>query len=207
MGARASFMVGDWTTAIAGGFDAIVGNPPYIESAEIARLPPEVRDYDPRLALDGGDDGLSAYRRIAADARRILVPGGLFAAAKSERGRAKPSPGLFWRTDSLSRTSCPILPASRAASWPAASRGKGCVKKWLEPRIRPPRMVPAAPGKLFGSMTGSARRTWERPTVTLRGCRAGGRTMVQGTRVHWGPPRQDRCHETTKAIARPQWRR
>ena len=76
---RTAFVAGDWGGALIGGFDAIVANPPYIASATIATLPPEVRDHDPRLALDGGEDGLAAYRAIAADLTRLLVPGGLFA--------------------------------------------------------------------------------------------------------------------------------
>ena len=54
----------------------MVSNPPYIATAEIASLPPEVRNYDPVLALDGGNDGLDVYRAIAADATRLLTPGG-----------------------------------------------------------------------------------------------------------------------------------
>lgn len=77
--ARASFAVGDWTTALAGQFAAIVANPPYIASAEIASLPAEVRDFDPRLALDGGAGGLDAYRAIAGDLPDLLAPGGVFA--------------------------------------------------------------------------------------------------------------------------------
>jgi len=57
-------------------FDLIVSNPPYIASAEIATLQPEVRDHDPRLALDGGTDGLDFYRRLAAEAPAFLKPGG-----------------------------------------------------------------------------------------------------------------------------------
>lgn len=57
-------------------FDVIVSNPPYIPSAEIETLDPEVRDFDPRLALDGGGDGLEFYRRLAADAGRFLKPDG-----------------------------------------------------------------------------------------------------------------------------------
>jgi release factor glutamine methyltransferase len=57
-------------------FDLIVSNPPYIASAEIPTLQPEVRDYDPRLALDGGADGLDCYRRLAAEAAAHLKPGG-----------------------------------------------------------------------------------------------------------------------------------
>ncbi len=57
-------------------FDLIVGNPPYIPSAEIETLEPEVRDFDPRGALDGGVDGLDFYRRLAAEAAAFLTPGG-----------------------------------------------------------------------------------------------------------------------------------
>ena len=54
----------------------MVSNPPYIEHDEIASLAPEVRNYDPAVALDGGADGLAAYRSIASDAKRLLAPGG-----------------------------------------------------------------------------------------------------------------------------------
>jgi len=77
---RASFIAGDWGAALAGGFDVVVANPPYIASAELAQLPPEVRDHDPHRALDGGADGLAAYRAIAGELARLLMPGGLFAA-------------------------------------------------------------------------------------------------------------------------------
>ena len=73
---RCSFIVCDIAKASAGPFDLIVSNPPYIVRGEIAALAPEVRDYDPKIALDGGDDGLSAYRAIGADARRLLAPFG-----------------------------------------------------------------------------------------------------------------------------------
>ena len=53
----------------------MVANPPYISTDEIAALAAEVRDFDPRGALDGGPDGLAAYRAIAADAERLLAPG------------------------------------------------------------------------------------------------------------------------------------
>jgi release factor glutamine methyltransferase len=76
---RAVFVAGDWGRALTGGFDAVVANPPYIASPAIAGLMPEVREHDPRLALDGGEDGLAAYRAIAADLARLLAPGGLFA--------------------------------------------------------------------------------------------------------------------------------
>jgi release factor glutamine methyltransferase len=57
-------------------FDLIISNPPYIPSAEIESLEPEVRDHDPRAALDGGADGLDFYRLLAADARKFLKTGG-----------------------------------------------------------------------------------------------------------------------------------
>jgi release factor glutamine methyltransferase len=79
-GDRAHFAVGDWAGSIAGGFDAVVANPPYIPTGAIPELPREVRDYDPKRALDGGADGLISYRAIAADLPRLLRPGGLFAA-------------------------------------------------------------------------------------------------------------------------------
>jgi len=76
---RSAFVVGDWTAAIAGAFDLIVSNPPYIESGAIAGLEPGVREHDPRAALDGGRDGLDAYRAIVRDAPRLLRPGGALA--------------------------------------------------------------------------------------------------------------------------------
>ena len=57
----------------------VLSNPPYIETADLARLEEAVREHDPRLALDGGADGLAAYRALLPDARRLLVPGGLLA--------------------------------------------------------------------------------------------------------------------------------
>ncbi|MEA2929910.1 MAG: release factor glutamine methyltransferase [Hyphomicrobiales bacterium] len=76
LGARAAFVVSDFGTALAGPFDLVVSNPPYIASAQIATLAPEVREHDPRRALDGGADGLAAYRIIASDAPRLLAPTG-----------------------------------------------------------------------------------------------------------------------------------
>jgi release factor glutamine methyltransferase len=74
---RASFVACDYAAALSGAFDLIVSNPPYIRSADIAGLSIEVRDYDPRLALDGGADGLDAYRALIPQAARLLAPGGV----------------------------------------------------------------------------------------------------------------------------------
>jgi release factor glutamine methyltransferase len=75
---RIQFIHGDGFGALPPNarFDLIVSNPPYIATAEIATLDPEVRDHDPRLALDGGTDGLDFYRRLAAEAGVFLQPGG-----------------------------------------------------------------------------------------------------------------------------------
>ena len=82
-GLPAAVAAGDWGAAVGGRFDLVVSNPPYIRSGEIAALMPEVRDHDPRLALDGGADGLDAYRAILRDLPRLMSPG---AAAVLELG-------------------------------------------------------------------------------------------------------------------------
>ena len=76
LSARARFVACDYAAALAGPFDLIVSNPPYIASAEIAGLAVEVRDHDPVLALDGGADGLDAYRTLIPQAAAVLAPGG-----------------------------------------------------------------------------------------------------------------------------------
>ncbi len=73
---RARFRNGDWGKGLEEHFDLIVSNPPYIRRGDIAGLSPEVRDFDPVLALDGGPDGLDAYRELAPDLERLLDPGG-----------------------------------------------------------------------------------------------------------------------------------
>ena len=73
---RAQFVVSDWFEGLTGRYEIIVSNPPYIASAEIAGLAPEVARHDPLAALDGGADGLDAYRSIAAAAPQFLAPGG-----------------------------------------------------------------------------------------------------------------------------------
>jgi release factor glutamine methyltransferase len=73
---RCCFVACDYASALGGPFDLVVSNPPYISSGDISSLEPEVRNYDPRLALDGGHDGLDSYRAIAGDALRLLAPRG-----------------------------------------------------------------------------------------------------------------------------------
>lgn len=69
----------DWFSEIEGHFDLIVSNPPYIATTVWAGLEREVHDFDPRLALDGGEDGLGAYRAIAGSVAAFLMPGGIVA--------------------------------------------------------------------------------------------------------------------------------
>jgi release factor glutamine methyltransferase len=77
---RCALLRGDWTAGLSeASFDLVVSNPPYIASHEIETLEPEVRDYEPRIALDGGPDGLDAYRLLAPEILRVLKPGGVFA--------------------------------------------------------------------------------------------------------------------------------
>ena len=74
---QAAFVACDLGAALTGSFDLVVANPPYIASGEIATLAPDVRDYDPRAALDGGHDGLDCYRAIAATIPALLKPAGV----------------------------------------------------------------------------------------------------------------------------------
>lgn len=86
LGGRARFVAADWSAPLAARFDLIVSNPPYVRRDEIDALTPEVAKYDPRLALDGGADGLDAYRRLAAALPGLLARGG---AAAVEVGRGQ----------------------------------------------------------------------------------------------------------------------
>ncbi len=80
LAARTALLRGDWAAGLAAeSFDLVVANPPYIPSAEISGLAPEVRDHEPRVALDGGADGLDAFRVLAPQILRVLRGGGRFA--------------------------------------------------------------------------------------------------------------------------------
>ena len=77
---RAAFLRSYWTAGLdAASFDLVVANPPYIASGVIETLEPEVRDHEPRIALEGGPDGLAHYRVLAPEILRVLKPGGRFA--------------------------------------------------------------------------------------------------------------------------------
>ncbi len=73
---RITFVETSWADGVDGPFDLVVSNPPYIASAVVETLEPEVKDHEPRLALDGGPDGLGPYPHLLAEARRLLKPGG-----------------------------------------------------------------------------------------------------------------------------------
>lgn len=79
LGARAAILRGNWCEALAGAFELVVSNPPYIPAGDLAGLDREVRDHDPPLALDGGADGLDAYETLFAAVPRILAPAGALA--------------------------------------------------------------------------------------------------------------------------------
>ena len=81
---RATFIACDYAFGLSGAFDLIVSNPPYIRSADIAGLAPEVHEYDPRTALDGGADGLDAYRALVPQAAGLLAPGALLVVEAGE---------------------------------------------------------------------------------------------------------------------------
>ena len=74
---RSAFLCGDWAPAVCGGFDLVLSNPPYIPSLAIDGLMPEVARCEPRLALDGGPDGLIAYRSLIPDLNRLLTVSGV----------------------------------------------------------------------------------------------------------------------------------
>jgi release factor glutamine methyltransferase len=94
VGERVSCLAGELADLPPGPFDVVVSNPPYIPSGDWEKLMPEVRDHEPRLALDGGEDGLEAYRHLARQAGRILVPGG-WLLVEVGIGQAKDVSALF----------------------------------------------------------------------------------------------------------------
>ena len=88
-GNRTAFVVAHWARAVAGRFDLVIANPPYVASAEIPRLMPEVALYEPLPALDGGIDGLDAYRVLIPAIPRLLSSAGV-AVLEIGFGQAKP---------------------------------------------------------------------------------------------------------------------
>ena len=94
---RATFVACDYATGLSGLFDLIVSNPPYIRSADIGGLAAEVREYDPLAALDGGADGLDAYRALIPQAVGLLAPGAALVVEAGE-GQSRDIQGLMTAT-------------------------------------------------------------------------------------------------------------
>jgi release factor glutamine methyltransferase len=104
LASRAAFLCGDWAAALRGPFDLIVANPPYIASQEIPGLMTEVASHEPATALDGGPDGLTAYRSILAALPGLLAPSGRaileFGAGQAEAvGALATAAGFFHRSE------------------------------------------------------------------------------------------------------------
>jgi release factor glutamine methyltransferase len=143
---RCRFIVGDWAASLNGRFDWVLCNPPYIPSAAITGLGPEVRRFDPPLALDGGADGLDAYRRLLPQIPRLLSSGGRLAIEVGD-GQAEDVAGLAAEAglalaarvrDLGGRDRCLVLspevafrpsPSRQENAWPGRATGLG----WAAP--------------------------------------------------------------------------
>lgn len=93
--ARCRFLVGDWASALDGRFDLILANPPYIPRGEITSLQREVAQFEPNLALDGGQDGLDAYRHLAGTLPGLLLPDESIAVIEVGDGQWARAAGIF----------------------------------------------------------------------------------------------------------------
>jgi len=110
---RAAFVVGDWAASLDARFDLVLCNPPYIESGAIETLMPEVARHEPALALDGGPDGLDAYRRVIPELHRLLTPRGV-AVIEIGATQAGSVAGVAWASGLLSRTVSDLAGLQRA---------------------------------------------------------------------------------------------
>lgn len=116
---RAEFRNSNWFSSIEPAtYDIVISNPPYIPSPEIVRLDRDVREFDPRAALDGGDDGLDAYRALAAGVCAYLAPAGLVA-MEVGAGQALAVTALF--------EAAGLAPESRSAIWNDLAGHQRCV--------------------------------------------------------------------------------
>ncbi len=111
---RAAFACGDWDAPLQGRFDLVLSNPPYVETAAIAGLMPEVARHEPTRALDGGADGLAAYRRILGRLPALLAPGGV-AVLELGEGQAGAVGTLAANTGLLRQTLRPDLAGTARA--------------------------------------------------------------------------------------------
>jgi release factor glutamine methyltransferase len=116
---RAAFVRCDYAAALVGPFDLIVSNPPYIRTSDLEGLAREVRNHDPHLALDGGTDGLAAYRTLIPQAARLLACGGLLV-VEAGQGQSGPIQALM-RVGVLT---LPTPPKTDLAGIPRAVAGR-----------------------------------------------------------------------------------
>jgi len=107
LSSRAAFVACDYAAALSDAFDLVVSNPPYVRTSDIAGLATEVRDHDPRPALDGGEDGLAAYRALIPQAEALMRPGG---ALVVEAGRRQSSDIESLMTAAGLTVDCPPKP-------------------------------------------------------------------------------------------------
>jgi len=134
---RCAWVCGNWADAVDGRFDVVLCNPPYVRTADIRDLQPEVRDAEPRLALDGGPDGLDAYRRLAPALPGVLAPGGTLcleigaeqAVAVGQLLRQAGFSRLAFAEDLDGRDRCVILRGGDAGSGGRQGRGR-CSPAW-----------------------------------------------------------------------------
>ena len=103
---RLSLRQGSWFEGVAGTFDLIVANPPYLRTGDIDSLAPEVRNHDPSVALDGGTDGLDAYRQIASAAAKFVAGDGLIL-LEVGRGQKDRVVSIMMLTDTSHRRAFP----------------------------------------------------------------------------------------------------
>jgi len=108
LAAQAAFVTCDFAAALEGPLDLVVANPPYVASAEVPHLAPEVREHDPLLALDGGADGLRAYRTLAAQTPRLIGAGGHMV-VEVGAGQAAVAASLFTQRQPLDVTAAADL--------------------------------------------------------------------------------------------------
>ena len=161
---RAHFLVGDWGGAVSSRFDVIVSNPPYITGASLADLPREVALYDPPRALDGGADGLSAYRSLAVDLFRLLGPRAVFA-CEVGLGQA-PAVAAILQASGLAVDGCErdLAGIPRCV---VAWRTRGQRKKLLECAVFPSRVAALGGSPLSGKAAPIGLQPPERGHGTL----------------------------------------
>ena len=169
LAARAAFVACDYAAALSGQFDLIVSNPPYIRSADIAGLSIEVRDHDPLLALDGGADGLDAYRALIPQAARLLgarrrAGGG--SGAWPERRH----PGI----DRCGRVNARTASQGRSGGHPAG--GRGPKKAPIKPDWDAKKPLGIFPGSDYVPATTSVQGCWPRSTPRFRDIADGGQS-------------------------------